>query len=274
MFEQCMELAEPARRKISGVASVDGYVGLPAFLAITLARLGYIEEARSTMNEALSEARRLQHAHTLGQVLCHANSLDLLTGSPPTHVEEVLSLATEHHYPLYLAYALKDRGRRLIRLGQAREGLTLVLQALAKKHAMGLVAGTASDFAWLARAHALLGQSDEARNCLAETTQILETTDERVSEAEVLYRVPGDLLKAAGDLSGAEQHYRQAIAVAERQSAKLDQLRASTSLARLWRDQGRQTEAHDLLAPIYDWFTEGFDVPVLMEAKALLDELV
>ncbi len=86
-------------------------------------------------------------------------------------------------------------------------------------------------------------------------------------------RVPGDLLNATGDKSGAERHYRQAIAVAERQSAKLFQLRASTRLARLWRDQGKRTEARDLLAPIYGWFTEGLDAPVLKEAKALLDEL-
>ena len=83
----------------------------------------------------------------------------------------------------------------------------------------------------------------------------------------------GDLLNAAGDQSGAEQHYRQAIAVAERQSAKLFQLRASTSLARLWRDQGKRAEARDLLGPIYNWFTEGFDAPDLKDAKALLDEL-
>src|SRR3954447_20949177 len=107
---------------------------------------------------------------------------------------------------------------------------------------------------------------------LAEAAQTLEATNERVSEAELL-RVTGDLLNAAGDLSGGERHYRQAIAVAERQSAKLFQLRASTSLARLWRDQGRHAEARDLLGPIYDWFTEGFDTPVLKEAKALLDEI-
>ena len=106
-----------------------------------------------------------------------------------------------------------------------------------------------------------LGSPTEARNYLAEAAQLVETTDERIFEAELLHRVPGDLLNAAGDRSGAERHYRQAIAVAERQSAKLFQLRASTSLARLWRDQGKRTEAHDLLAPIYGWFTEGFDAP-------------
>jgi predicted ATPase len=89
----------------------------------------------------------------------------------------------------------------------------------------------------------------------------------------MLHRVPGDLLNAAGDQAGAEQHYRRAIAVAERQSAKLFQLRASTSLARLWRDQGKRPEARDLLGPIYHWFTEGFDAPDLRDAKELLNEL-
>jgi predicted ATPase len=128
-------------------------------------------------------------------------------------------------------------------------------------------------FTWLAEAHALLGQPAEVRNCLAEAARIVEATDERFLEAELLHRVPGDLLNAAGDRSGAERHYRQAIEVAERQSAKLLQLKASTSLARLWRDQGKRAEARNLLGPIYDWFTEGFDTPDLKDAKALLDEL-
>jgi predicted ATPase len=81
------------------------------------------------------------------------------------------------------------------------------------------------------------------------------------------------LLNATGDRAGAEQSYRLALDVAKRQSAKLFELRASTSLARLWRDQGKRAEARDLLAPIYGWFTEGFDTPVLQDAKALLDEL-
>jgi predicted ATPase len=83
----------------------------------------------------------------------------------------------------------------------------------------------------------------------------------------------GDLLNATGDPAAAQRSYWQALAVARRQSAKLFELRASTSLARLWRDQGKRTEARDLLAPIYGWFTEGFDTPVLKEAKVLLEEL-
>jgi predicted ATPase len=127
--------------------------------------------------------------------------------------------------------------------------------------------------AWLADVSTMLGRPPEAWNYLAEAAQLVEATDERISEAEVLHRMPGDLLKAAGDRPGAERHYRQAITVAERQSAKVFQLRASSSLARLWRDQGRHAEARDLLAPIYGWFTEGFDAPDLKDAKALLEQV-
>jgi len=88
-----------------------------------------------------------------------------------------------------------------------------------------------------------------------------------------LHRVRGELLISVGDPTAAEAAFQQAIAVAHRQNAKFWELRAATSLGRLWRDQGKRIEARDLLAPIYDWFTEGFDTPVLRDAKALLDEL-
>jgi tetratricopeptide (TPR) repeat protein len=172
-----------------------------------------------------------------------------------------------------LGWGLAFRGLALAALGQTQEAFTLLTQALTQLRAIGAVLHLPDQLAWLAKVAAMLGQPAEALRYLAEAAQIIETTDERISEAEVLYRVPGDLLNATGDRSRAEQHYRQAIAVAEWQSAKLYQLRASISLARLWHDQGRRAEAHNLLAPIYGWFTEGFDAPVLQEAKALLDEL-
>jgi predicted ATPase len=114
------------------------------------------------------------------------------------------------------------------------------------------------------------GQSIEGLNCLGEAVQLVETTGERWSEASV-YRVRGDLLRAE-DVAGEKSYYK-AIAVAQRQGARLFELRAATSLARLWRHQGKRTEARELLAPIYGWFAEGFDTPVLQDAKALLDQL-
>jgi predicted ATPase len=124
----------------------------------------------------------------------------------------------------------------------------------------------------LALAYARLGQPVDGLNCLAEAAQIIETTDERQREAE-LHRLRGDLLNATGDPAAAERSYHQAIAIAKLQSAKLFELRASTNLAHLWCKQDRRGEARDLLAPIYGWFTEGFDTLYLKEAKALLDEL-
>jgi predicted ATPase len=125
---------------------------------------------------------------------------------------------------------------------------------------------------WLAEAHAKLGQVVEGMSCIAEAAEIIETTEERVREAE-LHRLRGDLLNAAGDQSAAEQSYHRALSVAGRQNAKLGELRAATRLARFWLDQGNRTKARHLLSPIYGWFTEGFDTPVLQDAKAVLDQL-
>ena len=118
----------------------------------------------------------------------------------------------------------------------------------------------------------MVGQPSDGLNGVAEAAQIIETTDERCHEAE-LHRLRGDLLNATGDPSAAERSYHQALTVAKLQSAKLLELQASVSLARLWCKQNRHGEARDLLAPIYGWFTEGFDALDLKEAKLLLEEL-
>jgi class 3 adenylate cyclase/tetratricopeptide (TPR) repeat protein len=271
-LERCTDLAGPAHRVIGGWF-LDQYSAMLMHFACTLACLGYVVQARSKIEEALSEARRLGNAHALAGVLDFANRLDWITRSPMVHSEDFLAVATKHDFPFYLGWALSYRGRSLIVQGQAQEGLGLLTRGLAGLRATGGVAGISLPLGWLVEAHAALGQPVEERNCLAEAAHFIETTKERFLEAELLHRVPGDLLNATGDVSGAERHYRQAIAVAERQSAKLFQLRASTSLARLWRGQGKRTEARDLLGPIYNWFTEGFDAPDLKDAKVLLDEL-
>jgi predicted ATPase/class 3 adenylate cyclase len=244
-----------------------------ASLSLVLAVLGHIDQARSQMDKALLLARRTRSTHVLAQVLLCAIWLDRNMGWSSTHAEELLALSTEQKYPQWLGWALAFRGLALAEDGQAQEAFALVTQAMAQLRAIGTVNGLSRLLAWLANVSAMLGRPAEAWNYLAEAAQIIDATDERRSEAEVLYRVPGDLLNATGDQSGAEQHYRQAIGVAHRQSAKLFELRASVSLARLWRDQGKRAEALDLLRPIYDWFTEGFDAPDLKDAKALLDEL-
>ena len=121
-------------------------------------------------------------------------------------------------------------------------------------------------------AHVDLGQAEEARLYIDEALSAVEATKERLWEAEV-HRLAGEIARRAGDSGKAEECIGRALAVARAQRAKSWELRAATSLARLLRDQGRRTEAHDLLAPVYGWFTEGFDTRDLKEAKALHDVL-
>jgi tetratricopeptide (TPR) repeat protein len=276
LLEQCHALADSAMRAIGGTISDDPYSAMLAHLALTLTYLGYVDQATSRISEALSEAHRLGHAQaqTLAFVLIHVTWAQLIARSDETqrHAEELLTLSTEHGFPLHLGWATAFRGRCLTALGQAHEGLTLLIQGLATIRATGAVVGTPLVLAGLAEAYAKLDRAVEGLDCLAEAGQFIEMTEERIFETE-LHLVRGDLLNATGDRPEAERSYHQALAVARQQSAKLFELRAATSLARLWRDQGKRTEARDLLAPIYGWFTEGFDTPVLQDAKALLDQL-
>ena len=126
--------------------------------------------------------------------------------------------------------------------------------------------------ALLATAYEIAGQTEEALPLLDDALQLVERTGERWFAAE-LNRHKGQLLLRQGNTEAAEELYRRALSIAEEQEAKLWELRAAASLARLRRDHGRHAEARDLLAPIYGWFTEGFDTPDLKQAKALLDEL-
>ena len=118
----------------------------------------------------------------------------------------------------------------------------------------------------------MAGQWRAALEHLAEARGLAEDRGVRFFQAETL-RLTGDVLLATGDAAAAGASYCEAIAIAQQQSAKLWELRAATSLARLWRDQGKRAAARDLLAPVYCWFTEGLGTPVLQEAKALLEEL-
>ena len=126
--------------------------------------------------------------------------------------------------------------------------------------------------ALLAKAYEIAGQIEEGLTQLDDALQIVERTGERWLDAE-LYRQKGQLLLRQGHSEAAEELYRKALSIAREQEAKLWELRTAVSLARLRRDQGRRAEARDLLAPVYNWFTEGFDTPDLKETKALLDEL-
>jgi class 3 adenylate cyclase/tetratricopeptide (TPR) repeat protein len=276
LFEQCDGLNDPAiRATYAALTPTDQYDVAIVWLATTLTTLGYVDQGRSRLNEALRATRERRHAHTLALVLVNAARIQLAIRSPDAaqrYAEEALAISKEQGFALYLGWGSTYRGEALISLGRAQEGLTLIADGLAMCRATEAALWSPSILAALAEAYSRVGQPIEGLNCLAESVQIVETTGERCSEAEI-YRLRGDLLRATGDDAAAESSYHKAIAVAEHQNAKLFELRAAISLARLWRDQGRRTEARDLLAPIYGWFAEGLDTPVLQDAKALLDQL-
>ena len=267
LLEQFQSLGDVAHRGY--------YIDTLCFLAVTLLCLGYIEQGRALTNQALSEARRLKRAHTLATALLFMCRAGWLADSPhdmQRHAKELIALANEHGFSLWLSGGMIYHGWSLTALGQAEEGVASLTQGLAATRATGAVQGTPVILTSLAQAYAKLGRLPESQTCLAEAGQIIEATDERWSEAE-LHRVRGDVLNIAGDRAAAEQSYHLAFAVAQRQSAKIFELRAATSLARIWHEQGNRTAARELLAPVYRWFTEGFDSPVLKEARALLDQL-
>jgi predicted ATPase len=147
-----------------------------------------------------------------------------------------------------------------------------MLQGLASWRTAGNKFRSPAYLTALADAYGMAGQPREGLDRLAEAAILIETTQERSIESE-MHRVRGTLLLSMDQRDAAEDSYRRALAVARRQRARFFELRAGMSLARLWRDQGKRNEAHDLLAPIYGWFTEGFDTPVLQDAKALLNQL-
>jgi class 3 adenylate cyclase/predicted ATPase len=275
LFERCDGLGNPAHRSVYAALTTHPYAVSLAWLALTLAYLGYHDRARVQMDEALSVARRLGHQHTLVFVLsriCWSKWFAGLPHEAQQPAEEVITLSNEHGFPFWLGWGLLFRGWSLAARGRAQEGLIFLTDGLAAIRDTGTILSTPWALTMLAETNAKLGHTVPGLSHLAEAAQIVEATDERCNEAE-LHRLRGELLNARGDPTAAEESYHHALAVAQRQSAKAFDLRASASLARLWRDQGKRTEARDLLAPIYGWFSEGFDTPDLKEAEALLEEL-
>jgi predicted ATPase len=174
------------------------------------------------------------------------------------------------------------RGRVLLEQGRHEEGMRQIRQSLAAHRATGAEAGQPYALAFLARAYGQAGQGHKGQQVLDEALTLVHRTGERCYEAE-LYRLKGELLLQGGQrptaqgtaqtVAEAEQRLRQALTVARRQQAKSLELRAAMSLSRLWQQQGKRAEARELLAPIYGWFTEGFDTADLQDAKVLLEEL-
>jgi predicted ATPase len=242
----------------------------------SLVYLGFLDRADRRRKEQIALARQRNHAHTLAMLLTNSLGVDVHIDHDPatllTRADEVLALCAEHSLPYWAAVTAWLRGWCLSGLGHSEEAVALMTAALGDYRATGSVTVVPWFLTLIAEVLRKTRRAHEGLEKLDEAIRQIEATDERWSEADT-HRVRGDLLADVGDVVEAEKSLYRAISVARRQSGKLFELRATTSLARLWRDQGKCHEARDLLAPIYGWFSEGFDTPVLKKAEALLDAL-
>jgi class 3 adenylate cyclase/tetratricopeptide (TPR) repeat protein len=276
-LEKALALYNPAHRaSYAELLPNDALVQLRTQLAQLLSCLGHLDQASLQGEAALDLARRFSHPLTLTFAVASAWMTGSFVRLEPAfllqYADETLALATEHGLGFFRAFALVARGWCLAALGRANEGIPLLTAGVAWWDEVGLMAWRSWALTVLGDACRMGGQWQAALAHFAEARRLAEETGDQVFYAEAL-RLTGGLLLAMGDAANAEAGYREAIALAKRQHAKLWELCACMSLARLWRDQGKRAEARDLLAPVYGWFTEGFATPVLQEAKALLEEL-
>jgi class 3 adenylate cyclase/predicted ATPase len=247
-----------------------------AYLGIILFCLGHPNQALAQSSTAIAETRRLAHPPSLAVSLAISVRLFSLIGDNAVLgecVDHLVAVTNEQGFPHWRAVGIIHRGWSKVKNGDVAEGISLLRSGLAAYQTAGARGSTPYQNALLARACEIEGKIEEAMTLLDDALLLAERTGERWLEAE-LNRHKGQLVLRQGHSGAAEELYRKALNIAEKQGAKLWELRAAASLARLWRDQDRRTEARDLLTPVYGWFTEGFATPDLKEAKSLLDELI
>jgi predicted ATPase len=243
----------------------------------TLWLLGYPEAALADIDQALKDAREIGQAPTSMYALVHASVTYIHCGNYATAsavLDELASLADEKGSLFWKPHGMAQQGCLFGLTGKVSNAVQILTAGIAAFRSTGSTPWIPIRLAYLAMAHAELGNFDDAWHCLAEAMSTIEATKERWYEAEV-NRTAGEIALLSHDLDAvkAEAYFDRALAVARQQQAKSWELRASISLARLWRDQGKVHQARELLAPVYGWFTEGFDTRDLKEAKAFLEEL-
>jgi predicted ATPase len=244
------------------------------FLSSDLGCLGYLDQARLRSKAAVEEASKLGHAYSLAIALYGACWVDWATRSREellVRADALIAVSDEHGF-WNRAAGIVFRGWALAGGGQSTEGIALLQAGVVTYRATGAVTSMPFYLTLLAEAEGRAKEWEQGLVHLAEAERLMVESQDRFAEAE-LYRVRGELLRAGHNAVAAERCFSQAIDIAQQQSAKFWKLRAAISLARLWREQGKLDAARDLLAPVHGWFAEGFDTPVLKEAKALLDEL-
>jgi predicted ATPase len=254
-------------------------IGVTAFVQLSWAlwHRGYPDQSARAIDRALAYSRELGHAHTLAHALCYAGraavfARDVATAC--THSNDCVAIASEHGFAHWAALGRILQGWAVAQRGEATTGIARIRDGIAAAEATGSRISTPNHLTRLAEALALAGKIEEGLAALDDALAQAAISGARGWDAEI-HRLRGELTARLPypDPAKAENSFRTALAIAREQGTRGYELRAATSLARLWREQGRQTEARDLLAPLYGWFTEGFDTADLRDAKALLDEL-
>jgi predicted ATPase len=276
-YDQAIALYDPAKhRPLITRFGQDAGVTALSYRALALWMLGYPEAALADTDRALKDARDIGQAATLMLALHFAAISYTLCGNraaAAAHAQELVTLAEEKAAVPWRATGMGHKGNILALTGKASDAVEMITASVtAMAQEVRVFRPWRSSY--LGRAYAQLRQFDDAWRCIGEATTEIETTKERWCEADV-HRIAGEiaLLSPQRDAAKAEAYFDRALAVAREQQAKSWELRAAMSMARLWRDQGKRQQAHDLLAPVYGWFTEGFDTLDLKDAKALLEQL-
>jgi predicted ATPase len=276
-FDQLMVLHVPGRC-YSGELLLDPWVSGHSLVSWVLLLLGHPERARTHSREALNGAHEQLRPYMLAATMHQQNVVDQLRGNRRT-VEEratgLIKLTRDQGFAHWHATATFLHGWALAAAGGVAAGLDEMRRGLAAKQATGAQLKVPYYLGLMAGVLRGAGSGSEALTLLDDALARVNQTGERWFEAE-LHRLKGEavLARSSGRAAEAEACYEHALTVARDQGARLWELRAATSLARLWRDQGRRAKARDLLTPVYGWFTEGFDTADLKSAKELLKELI
>jgi class 3 adenylate cyclase/predicted ATPase len=279
-YEQAITLYDPAApHSLETRFGQDLSIALLSYRSSSLWLLGYPQAARTDNENSVAKARETGHATTLILALTYMSVIDVVArkdyaDAAKTTNDELIALSEEKGALFWKTHGEFLRGSLLAQAGSALEGVQAMSSSLTTIRATGTKMFLPYFLMLLSEAHADLGEFDAARGCINEALIAIQTNKERWCEAEV-NRVAGEvaLQSPVTDAGKAEAYFEHALAIARQQRAKSWELRASMSLARLWRGQGKRVEARRLLAPVYGWFTEGFDTRDLKEAKALLEEL-
>jgi class 3 adenylate cyclase/predicted ATPase len=237
--------------------------------------LGFPDRALERVEAGLALGHRLAHANSLAFAVSFVALLHIFRrefDSARRQAEATIEFAHEHRMPQWLAIGTMFRGFALVGLGQQVEGIAQLRAGLAAWDGIGARMLDTLWLGFLAQTHFHAGRFEDALSALDDAVETAVATSERHYQAE-LYRLRGTVLAETGENAEAESWLKRAIDTARSQQARSLELRATTSLARLWREQGERRKAYDLLAPVYGWFTEGFDTADLKDAKALLEEL-